>query len=95
MFNVAGYPVWSFFVINETPQFTSWELKTLLLQEMFANGIFTIGTHNMSYSHSEEDVDKLIFSYKLYFQKVKVALEKGNLNSLLHCEPLVPLFKLR
>lgn len=95
IFSVSGYPVWSFFVISDNSEFTSWELKTLLLQEMFANGVFTIGTHSMSYSHSEEDVNKLISSYKLYFEKVKVALDKNDLRSMLHCATLVPLFKLR
>ena len=95
IFSVSGSPVWSFFIIKDTDQYNSWELKTLLLQEMFANGIFMIGTHNISYSHSEKDIEKLMFSYRNYFEKVKVALEKNNLKSMLQCEPLIPLFKLR
>ena len=95
IFIVSGYPVWSFFIIKDTEQFNSWELKTLLLQEMFANGVFTIGTHNISYSHSEKDIEQLIDSYRKYFEKVKTALEKNNLKSLLLCEPLKPLFKIR
>jgi glutamate-1-semialdehyde 2,1-aminomutase len=95
IFSVSGYPVWSFFIIKDTDQFNSWELKTLLLQEMFVNGIFTIGTHNISYSHSEKDVEQLIGSYRKYFEKVKIALETNSLKSLLQCEPLKPLFKVR
>lgn len=95
IFSVSGYPVWSFLIIKDTPQYNSWELKTLLQQEMFANGIFMIGTHNISYSHSEEDVKKLMLTYRSYFEKVKVAIEKSNLKSMILCEPLKPLFKLR
>ena len=95
IFSVSGYPVWSFFLIKDTDKYTSWELKTLLLQEMFANGIFTIGTHNISYAHNEKDVEKLMLSYRKYFVKVKEAFEKNNLKSMLQCEPLKPLFKLR
>src|SRR5215203_133357 len=95
IFIVTGYPVWSFFIIKDTEQFNSWELKTLLLQEMFANGVFTIGTHNISYSHSEKDIEQLIDSYGKYFGKVKTALEKNSLKSVLLCEPLKPLFKVR
>jgi len=95
IFIVSGYPVWSFFIIKDTEQFNSWELKTLLLQEMFANGVFTIGTHNISYSHSEKDIEQLIDSYGKYFGKVKTALEKNSLKSVLLCEPLKPLFKVR
>lgn len=95
IFSVSGYPVWSFFIIKDNEQFNSWELKTLLLQEMFANGIFSIGTHNISYSHNEKDIDQLINSYRKYFEKVKTALEKKSLKGLLQCEPLKPLFKVR
>ncbi|AYB31103.1 aminotransferase class III-fold pyridoxal phosphate-dependent enzyme [Chryseolinea soli] len=95
IFSVAGYPVWSFFMIKDTPQYNSWEFKTLLLQEMFQNGIFTIGTHNISYAHEPEHVQKLAQTYRGYFKKVQEAIEKNNLRSMLHCEPLKPLFKVR
>jgi glutamate-1-semialdehyde 2,1-aminomutase len=95
IFSVTGFPVWSFLVIKDTEKFTSLELKTLLLQEMFANGIFMIGTHNISYSHSHEDIAYLMKSYRLYFEKVKTAVEKNSISDMLLCEPLVPLFKLR
>jgi glutamate-1-semialdehyde 2,1-aminomutase len=95
IFSVSGYPVWSFLIIKDTDQYNSWELKTLLEQEMFANGVFMLGTHNISYAHSDNDVGHLIRTYGIYFDKVKEAIEKNNLKSLLHCKPLKPLFKLR
>ncbi len=95
VFSVAGYPSWSFLIIKDTPQYTSWEMKTLLEQEMFANGIFMIGTHNISYSHSESDVASLMNSYRMYFDKMKEAFAKNNLLQLLQCQPLKPLFKVR
>jgi glutamate-1-semialdehyde 2,1-aminomutase len=95
VFSVSGYPVWSFLIIKDTELYTSWELKTLLQQEMFQNGIFMIGTHNVSYSHSEADVEKLMNSYRLYFEKVKIVLKENNLRDVLKCEPLKPLFKVR
>jgi glutamate-1-semialdehyde 2,1-aminomutase len=95
-FSVSGYPVWSFFIIKETAQYNSWELKSLLLQEMFANGIFTIGTHNVSYAHTEDDVSMLLKAYRVFFIKVADLLtEKSTLKSMLKCEPLKPLFKVR
>lgn len=95
IFSVSGYPVWSFLIIKDTQQYNSWELKTLLLQEMFANGVFMIGTHNISYAHNEKDLDVLMKSYRSYFEKVKVAIAQNNLKSMLQCEPLKPLFKVR
>lgn len=95
VYSVSGYPVWSFLIIKDTDQYNSWELKTFLQQEMFANGIYMIGTHNISYSHSEEDVVKLMSSYRSYFEKVTDAIKNKNLKSMLLCEPLKPLFKVR
>ncbi|MBT1690198.1 aminotransferase class III-fold pyridoxal phosphate-dependent enzyme [Dawidia soli] len=93
--SVAGYPVWSFLMIKDTEKYTSWELKTLILQEMFANGVFFIGTHNVSYAHSDADVDHLMATYRICFEKINEALAKGNLAGQLQCTPLKPLFKVR
>jgi len=95
IFSVAGYPVWSFLIIKDTEQYNSWELKTLFEQEMFANGIFSIGTHNMSYAHSESDIKTLMNAYRIFFDKVVSVLKNKNLMSVLQCDPLKPLFKVR
>ncbi len=95
VFSVSGYPVWSFLIIKDTEKYTSWELKTLFLQEMFANGIFILGSHNINYAHSEKDVEKLMKSYRSYFEKVSAVFKGQDLKSLLNCEPLIPLFKIR
>lgn len=94
VFNVSGYPVWSFFNINDTSYATSYELKTLMLQEMFKNNILALGTHNMSYAHHENHIVELIQSYNVFFEKVKVARNIG-IESLLDCKVLEPLFKVR
>ncbi|MCK8523332.1 aminotransferase class III-fold pyridoxal phosphate-dependent enzyme [Aquimarina sp. D1M17] len=95
VFEIQGYPVWSFFVIKPVDWATPEEIKTLYLQEMFANGIFTIGTHNLSYAHSQEDIDKLIEAYALFFDKFKTVQGHKNMEEALKAQPLVPLFKVR
>ena len=39
---VSGHPSWSFLSIRDAPGCTMWQLKTLLLQELFARGILTL-----------------------------------------------------
>jgi glutamate-1-semialdehyde 2,1-aminomutase len=95
VFGISGYPVWSFLTIKDTQLYNSWELKTLLLQEMFANGIFILGTHNISYAHTQDDIQKLMLAYQGYFEKVKSVIQNKNLQNMLKCEPLKPLFKVR
>lgn len=93
--SISGHPSWSFLNIKDVPPYTQWEIKTLFLQEMFARGILTLGTHNMSYSHSDADVAKLLAVYEEVFLVLKDAVDHGNLKKYLRCQPLAPLFKIR
>ena len=69
-------------------------MKTLYLQEMFQNGIFILGTHNVSYSHSKEDVENLLKAYESFFAKIHNA-NGFSIGDLLKSEEIKPLFKIR
>ncbi|MCA3262809.1 MAG: aminotransferase class III-fold pyridoxal phosphate-dependent enzyme [Telmatospirillum sp.] len=92
---VAGHPTWSFLLLSDGARATSFELKTLLLQEMFARGILTLGTHNMSYAHSGQDVATLLRVYDEVLPLLRQSAEDGRVRERLHCAPLEPLFKVR
>ena len=55
--STGGHPSWSFLFIADAAGYTSIEIKTLFMQEMLKRGILTLGTHNISYSHSRADID--------------------------------------
>ncbi len=93
--SVGGKACWSFLVFKDTDIYSQWELKTLFLQEVFVRGILTIGSHNMTYAHSDSDILKLLEAYDEVFAMIKEVLIKRNLDELLQTEPLVPLFKIR
>ncbi len=93
--SVGGKACWSFLIFKDTDVYSQWELKTLFLQEVFARGILIIGSHNMTYSHSDSDISKLLKVYDEVFAMIKEVLARKNLNELLQTEPLVPLFKIR
>jgi len=95
LLSVCGHPSWSFLIFKDSPPFTSWEIKTLFMQEMFKRGIFTIGAQTLSYAHSEADIEALLASYREVFGLIGAALANGTLKQHLECEPLVPLFKVR
>lgn len=94
VFSVTGHPSWTFMNIapSSAPVF---EIKTLLLQELFQRGILTIGTHNLSYAHSQADIRALLASYDDSLKVVQDALKSGDIRGKLRCEPLQPLFKVR
>ncbi len=95
IFSVEGYPVWSFFIIKDTEWCTSWEIKTLFLQEMFKRGIYIIGTHNMSYAHTVDHVETLMKAYEDFFKLMKKVIAEKQIKNHIEGEVLVPLFKLR
>jgi len=93
--SVGGKDCWSFLIFKDTDIYSQWELKTLFLQEVFARGILTIGSHNMTYAHSDTDISRLLTVYDEVFAMIKEVLIKRNLNELLQAKPLAPLFKIR
>ena len=95
VFKLGGYPVWSFLLVSDTDKYSSWEIKTFLQQEMFKNGILFIGTHNISYAHTESDVNTLLETYDKFFAHFRKVYEASTLLEALDCKPIVPLFKVR
>ncbi|MNX24307.1 3-aminobutyryl-CoA aminotransferase [compost metagenome] len=93
--SLSGHPTWSFLNVKDAEPYSSWELKTLFMQELFARGVLAYGTHNLSYSHSDADVEALLKAYDEVFALLAKAVREKALGQLLKCEPLQPLFKVR
>lgn len=92
----CGHPSWSFLTLADTPQASAWELKTLFEQEMFARGVLSFGSHNLSYAHGGAEIDALLAAYDEVLPLLaRAAQEQGALGELLRCAPLEPLFKVR
>ena len=94
-FSVSGHPSWCFFNIRDARGATAFEIKTLWMQEMIQRGILCLGSHNMSYAHSENDVQLLINAYSEALPLIGNALDHGLVKKILRCAPLTPLFKVR
>jgi glutamate-1-semialdehyde 2,1-aminomutase len=92
---VAGDATWSFVTIKDAPPYTSWQIKTLFLQEMFARGVLTLGTHNLCYAHGDAEIDRLLSVYGEVVPLLADAVKSGRLEAQLRCAPLEPLFKVR
>jgi glutamate-1-semialdehyde 2,1-aminomutase len=95
LLTVSGHPTWSFLNFRDQGGYSLYEIKTLFLQEVFARGLLTLGTHNLSYAHSDGDIDRVLGVYDEVFPLLKSAVSERRLAQLLRCKPLEPLFKLR
>jgi glutamate-1-semialdehyde 2,1-aminomutase len=95
VFSVTGHPSWSFLNIRDARGASAFEIKTLWMQEMMQRGVLSVGTHNVSFAHSEADVRALLDAYGEVLPMIGKALDTDKLRESLRCKPLVPLFKVR
>jgi glutamate-1-semialdehyde 2,1-aminomutase len=92
---ISGHPSWSFLLIGDAPGADQWAIRTFYIQEMLQRGILTLGSHNMSYAHSDEDVDRLLSVYGEVLPLLSNAVDNGTVSQHLRSEPLKPLFRVR
>ena len=95
IFYTSGHPSWSFLHIKGQDNYSSFEIKTFFLQEMFKKGILTLGAHNLSFSHTKKDIDKLIKVYQEVLPLIKQHIRKDTLIENITGDILQPLFKVR
>lgn len=93
--SLAGHPSWSFTMIADSETATSWELKTLYIQEMIARGILTLGTQNISYAHGDDDVAAFLSAFNEVSEILDDAVKADDVQSRLRCKALEPVFKVR
>jgi glutamate-1-semialdehyde 2,1-aminomutase len=91
----SGHPTWSFLSFKDHPSASSWVIKTYWMQEILQRGLLSVGSHNVSYAHSDADIDALLGAYAEVLPAIGHHLAKGDLAAQLRCAPLVPLFKVR
>jgi len=92
---LKGKPCWQVFIISPTKKYSDLEIKSYLQQELIQTGFLWYGQHNLSFSHSREDIDKLLEAYSKIFPKLKKLLEEGELKENLKGEPITNIFKIR
>jgi len=95
IFWTSGHPSWSFLHIKEQKDYNTFEIKTLFLQEMFKRGILTLGSHNISFSHTKEVVDQLIDVYAEVLPMIEKNIKNQTLLENIQGDVLQPLFKVR
>ena len=95
IFDIVGHPSWSLLTIADQESYSSWEIKTFLFQEFFKRGVLFLGTHNISYAHTSEDITKLLDVYDEVFPIISELINNGNLVEFLEVDALKPVFKVR
>ncbi|NWF89861.1 MAG: aminotransferase class III-fold pyridoxal phosphate-dependent enzyme [Ignavibacteriaceae bacterium] len=87
-----GYNFRSLVTFNH-PTIDSLLLKSFVQQEMIKRGILWSGYHNISLSHSHDDISYTLTAYKEVLQLLKDAVEKNEVGKRLRGKPVEPVFR--
>lgn len=68
-------------------------MKSLVQQELIRRGILWSGFHNMSYAHTDAEIDRTLEAYREVLPILKEGLTGGNLRGLLMGKPVEPVFR--
>ncbi|HTR80674.1 MAG TPA: aminotransferase class III-fold pyridoxal phosphate-dependent enzyme [Bacteroidota bacterium] len=69
------------------------EMKSLVQQEMFKRGILWSGFHNISFSHSDGDIDYTLLAYRESLAILKKAVETNSVAHALRGKVVEPVFR--
>lgn len=88
----SGYPVRTM-VSFDASAGNPLEMKTLVQQEMAKRGILWGGSHNMCYSHTDDDIAYTLSAYREVLSFLKDAVENKDIASRLRGSVLEPVFR--
>jgi hypothetical protein len=69
------------------------EMKSFVQQEMIRRGVLWGGSHVVSFSHTDADIDHILRAYRQVLPMLKDAVENDTLRSQLRGEPVEPVFR--
>jgi glutamate-1-semialdehyde aminotransferase len=90
---MKGYPprpIASFF---PTEGMDPLEMKSLVQQELLKRGILWAAYHAISFSHSEEDIDRTLEAFSEAFKILREAIQEKNIRKYLQGPPVKPVFR--
>jgi len=93
--SISGHPTWKFLNWSDYNNIEAKFIKTFFMQEMFSRGVLVLGTHNISWSFSESQVNKIKLIYSQVLENISKNLERETLIKNLKTYPIEPLFKVR
>ena len=93
--SISGHPSWSFVNIKGIEKYSTMTLKTYFLQEMFSRGMLMLSSHNVNYSHTDEDIEDLLVAYSEVIERIKSGLVYSRIEDDLNCSVVDSLFRVR
>ncbi len=92
---LQGFAPWMLVTSHDGAEAGGQAIKTMLIYELAARGVLSLGSHNISYAHTEEDLAHAAAAYDGAFGVIRAALDSGNFEKQMKAPPLVPVFAVR
>ncbi len=92
---LKGRPCWQVFSVTANGDYSDLEIKTWMQQELLQAGYLWYGQHNMSFSHTQKDIDGLVKTYDRLFGELKQLLDSQKLREALQGGLITNVFKVR
>ena len=92
---LVGMPCWQLFLFEDAYGYKALEIKSYLQQEMLQAGFLWSGSHNMSFSPSQQDLDRALAAYGKIFPRLKQILLVRHLHRSTKGTPISNIFKVR
>ncbi len=89
----VGYPCRTIVTFDGSSGSDPLEMKSLVQQELIRRGILWSGFHTVSYSHTDEDVDRTLQAYSEVLPLLGKAVGSRSVRSYLRGEPVEPIFR--
>lgn len=91
----VGKPCWTVMTFKNRKGETWPALKSLFQQEVIKRGILFANGNNVSFSHSDADVERALLVYRDAMKILKKAVDENRVEKLLEGPPIQPVFKVR
>jgi glutamate-1-semialdehyde 2,1-aminomutase len=92
---LKGHDSWKILSWASTENYSSDQIRTLFLQEMFKHGVLVTGSHNVSTALTRSNIEIIWQAYDKTLETISNAILNNDLEKKLKTKPLVPLFKVR
>ncbi len=92
LINVMGKEPWSLVNFKSTKKLNKFQLKYIFMKNMAANGVLTLGTNNICYAHSREDIRVIKKAYSNTFNLINEIIYQ---NRKYNYRSIKPIFSVR
>ena len=90
-----GFSPWHILQFNRRGNFSANVIKTYVLHELYKEGILSLGTHNICYAHSDEDIAYMEVAYQRVLDRLYSILKANDLEGIRLYPEIQPVFQVR